>query len=356
MAFTTIVRAAVPDLLKPPFDEAKQRAIWGRVLPPLASCPLPPPAVKDLTHVIFYSDRAQSVVDSEKLKQNMENSKGIRNFAIALNRMADEYLVSSPPDPARAACVVKWLSSWAQDGALLGNVEFWARFDTIWFGAIPTNFAYQKVKNDPSLDASERMKVERWLANVARAGIAGEQARESQPGATKVGNILYWVGAAAILAGVSSNDKALFNYGIEAGRRGLSTVTPDGLLPAELERKGRAFSYMTWAAEPMSLIAATAKANNVDLAGENNGALARFFGFFMRAKDDPGMLERITGTRQDFDPAKWPKGGGDITFVETYLSIAKNAELESLAQRMRPVINPMFAGNYTQLFSQRHVP
>ncbi len=348
---SSVHRTEAANRYKPPFDVEKQRAAWGHPMPPLANCPAPPPPVADLTHIIFYSDRAQSVVDRDKLRQQMAQTENIRRFAGSLNRMADDYITSKPADSARARCVMNWLVAWADGNAFLGNVEFWARFDTVWFGSVPTNFAYLKVRDDPSISADERHKVEQWLARVAKAGIAGNEAREKIPGITKVSNGLYWVGDAAILAGVSSGDRELFEFGVDAARRGLDTVTPEGLLSAELERKGRAFSYMNWALEPLTTIVATAKANGIDLTQQNHAALSRIFRFFATTKNDPDLVERLTGTKQDLNPGIWPRNAQDITFVETYLSIGNDADLDAVARRLRPVNQPTFGGNYTLLYS-----
>lgn len=346
-----IDRADAANRYQPPFNVERQRAAWGHSMPPLANCPAPPPAVPDLTHIIFYSDRAQSVVDREKLRQQMAQTESIRRFASNLNRMADDYVTSKPADSGRARCVMNWLVAWADGNALLGDVEFWARFDTVWFGSVPTNFAYLKVRDDPSIAPDERAKVEQWLARVAKAGIAGNEAREHIPGISRVSNGLYWVGDAAILAGVSSSDRELFEFGVDAARRGLDTVTPEGLLSAELERKGRAFSYMNWALEPLTTIIATAKANGIDLTQQNHAALSRIFRFFAATRNDPGLVERLTGTKQDLDPCIWPRNAQDITFVETYLSIGSDADLDAVARRLRPVNQPTFGGNYTLLYS-----
>ena len=90
----SIGRTEAANRYRAPFDVEKQRAAWGHPLPPLANCPAPSPAVADLTHIIFYSDRAQSVVDREKLRQQMAQTESIRRFAGSLNRMADEYVMS----------------------------------------------------------------------------------------------------------------------------------------------------------------------------------------------------------------------------------------------------------------------
>lgn len=343
---------AAAESYKAPFELSEQRAIFGRPLARLQGCPQPPAPIRDHTYEVFYSDSAQSVRDEAKFRAQLDRAKGLRDYTSALNRMADDYVASKPPDPARAACVLEWLQAWAEGGALLGKVESWARWDTLWFVHVGASLAYLKIRDDPSLDPAAKRKVTTWLGQMARAAIGTWQTIWGSRPTAPINNHSYWVGASAVLAGVAGGDRELFDFGVKMARRGLASVTPEGALPGELRREGRAFYYHLWAMEPLMLIVATARANGIDLSRENNAALDRIVGLLLRAHADPGLFQKLTGARQTDDAAAWPQGAHQIGFAEIYLHFNANEGLNRLVARLRPVNVPYIVGNYTLLFGK----
>lgn len=337
---------------KAPFDVSAQRRIFGHAVGPLAACPAPPTPIRDHKFEVFYSDSAQSVRDEGKFQAQLDRAKGLRDYSSSLSRMADDYVASRAPDHARAACVLSWLDAWAKGGALLGNVDKWARFDTLWFVHVAASLAYLKIRDDPALDPGQRQRVITWLARVAQAGVDNWQNVWGTRPSAPPNNHAYWAGASAVLGGVVAGDRRLFDFGVAAARRGLDSVTADGALPGELKREGRAFYYHIWALEPLTLIVATAQANGVNLLKENNRALERIVDLMVRAHSDGALFQRLAGVKQTDDSTQWPKGGYQIGFGEPFLHMRDNPQLDRLVAGVRPVNVPYIAGDYTLLFAK----
>lgn len=308
------------------------------------SCPRPPRAVVDHNDVVFYTDAANSVISEELWRRRMALNRPIRDFTSVVTRNADAYLVSSAQAEWRAACAASWLEAWATDRALLGEVTTWARYDTLWFGQIPLSVAYLKIRHSPSVSAEARQSIAQWLASVARAAIAEQNAPLFKDRLT---NVRAWTAAAAAVAAVAANDRELLDYAVSNARAILETVTADGALPSELARGRRAFHYHVWALEPLALVALVAEANGVGLTQVNNGALGRVVAFILAASRDRDVIARLANAEQDPGITQWPRDW-ELGGVEIMQSLSPNRDVEGILARLRPVQSPFTGGDWSR--------
>lgn len=348
--------ATVGDLpaLRSPIAVEAQRAAWGMPLPPLGRCDTPPDAPRDLVREDFYVNKSHSVADPQKRKAALDKLAPLWAFTASLNAMADDYVRSRPADPARAACVLAWLDSWARAGALTGEVSTWARYDTLWAAEIGAGMAYLKVRGSPGLDAAARRRVEGWLAQLARAAVADNDKFNAGTDSRRQprSNLSYWTAAGAAVAGIAGNDRALYEWAVGTVRKALSFVTPEGAMPAEMGRQARAFVYHIWGLEPLMLVAACAHANGDDLLRENGGALPRVVAFMLKARADPSWFETVAGFPQQADshPEKWPRKDSAAA-LELLLSLQPDARVEAVVAPLRPVTTKFSGGDFTLLFA-----
>lgn len=350
------VAASGTEALAAPFDVVRQRALWGRDVAAFGSCPEAPVPVRDVIRGVYYADRANSVRKSGEFQQTMAALTPLWAFSGALNAMADDHVVAADPDPARAHCVLAWLDRWAAGGAMLGETSTWAHYDKLWGAGVGAAVAYLKVRDTPGLDASQRRRVEAWLAELARVTIAQNEAYNAWRDARGLGrsSLSYWTAAYAALAGIAAGDRALLDWGIATARTGLAAIGPDGVMAPELERKGRAFAYHVWSLEPLALVAAAAAANGIDLMGVNDGALTRVLRFMVAMREKPETFAALAGIAQqhDSDPAKWP-ARDSAAALEIINRLRPDAGLASLLAPLRPVASRFSGGNFTVLFGAR---
>lgn len=349
------LKRALPEArLLAPFDVAAQRKRWGKVTPPLAGCPAPPQGPRDLVREDFYTNKSHSVADPAKKRATLDKLAPLWEFTRVVNVMADEFVMSQPADASRAACVLTWLDAWAKADALTGEISTWARYDTLWAAEIGAGMAYLKVRDATRLDSQAKARVENWLVKVARLAVtdndkfnAGTDQRR-QPRS----NLSYWTAAGAAVAGIAANDRALYDWSLETVRRGLSFVTPEGAMPAEMSRQARAFVYHIWGLEPLMLVAACARANGGDVLQENEGALPKVVAFMLRARREPQWFEALAGFPQQADshPERWPRKDSAAA-LEMFLALKPDPAVEAIVAPLRPVSTKFSGGNFTLLFA-----
>lgn len=352
----TQAQAQTGGRLAAPFDVERQNAMWSREISPLQICAPPPAPVRDVIRGVYYSDADNSVRKPDEFAKTMTALAPLWTYSGALNAMADDHVAARQADRGRAACVLLWLDHWAAGGALLGEISTWAHYDKLWGAGIGAAMAYLKVRDTPGLDDAQRRRVEAWLVAIARATIPENEKYAAWRDERRLGRsaLSYWTASFVVLAGIAANDRALFDWAIAVVRSGLAEVTAEGLLPAELARKGRAFAYHVWALEPLAVVAAAGAANGIDLGAEQNGALHRLVAFMLEMRAAPERFEALAGIAQqpDSDPARWPTKDGAAA-LEIINRLVPNARIEQLIAPLRPASSKLSGGNFTVLFGVR---
>jgi poly(beta-D-mannuronate) lyase len=347
-------------LLSAPFETAPAQANPAQANPAnanpanvatgadMAACPAPPPPVRDLSHSPFYTNAEASNRDEALFRQQLQKTEALRDFARRIASLSGATRPSEPLGTARAACALAWLDRWASQNALLGEVTTWARFDTIWFAHIAAGVSYLKIRSEPGLDAAARQRVEGWLVRVARAAVNEENA-VFRP-RKMLTNHHYWAGAAASIAGVAAQDQELAGIGFRSALTGLAAIDSRGVLPAELARQGRAFTYHVWALEPIMLSLVMARHNGTLVSPVLLDRLQRTMTLIRQARSDGKLFERLSGHRQVVETTRWPSETADFAFAELYLNLVPDAEWEAVLAGRRPVVSERLGADVSALF------
>ncbi|MFN3944241.1 MAG: alginate lyase family protein, partial [Allosphingosinicella sp.] len=292
--------AAAPRLV-PPFDVTEQRRIHGRELPPFQSCPNPPEPPEWFERPSFYTDPAFSVLDPRLHAEAMARVAPLRGFGRGAAELSDAYVRDRRADPARAACALDWLADWAARNALVSGVAKWSNSDRAWFVIVNASVSLMKIDGAPGLDPEKLALVRGWLRRLTEDLVARtDRNLESTRGTDRYpNNHSLWTAAAAVTAGIATGDRPLFARGVVDLRVGLEAVDDKGFLPAEMQRRGRALSYLQWAAQPLAIGLLHAQANGEQLLDVNDRAFARFMAAVARATRDPAIVEQATGEPQE---------------------------------------------------------
>ncbi|HET6469646.1 MAG TPA: alginate lyase family protein [Geminicoccaceae bacterium] len=281
-------------------------------------------------------------------------------------------------DAAAQAALVGLLDRWAKGKAL---TRFDARVESNYYTInrtlLPTIVAWGLVRDEPGLDKKRRKRIEDWLARVVR--LRGEQrAERDERAASARNNHLYLDASVSMAWGALQGDEALFRQGIEAYRRALADMRPDGSLPLETERGARALWYQRHAIASLVVIAEMAAVQGYDLYGLDVGegrSLHRALRFLLDAVADQRLVWPYAEANVNPGPSRnyftqdlgflTRRGHGRhyMAWAEPYLrrfpERPEARDLLALLDRAQPDFRPMvdeYSGGNTSCFFARAAP
>jgi poly(beta-D-mannuronate) lyase len=131
--------------------------------------------------------------------------------------------------------------------------------------------AYLKLRPSGLATLQQDAEIRRWfrlLSLRVREYFDDETARLG-PG--NENNHLYWAGLAVVAEGIVDNNPQATQWGADAFSNGIAAIEPDGSLPQEMVRAGRALHYHLYALGPHILIAELLAANGADAYAASPG-------------------------------------------------------------------------------------
>lgn len=304
------VMAQAPAALKPPFDVAAVRAEQGRPAKKKFRCQAVPAAVVSVeTQSKYAPGTGSTVIDPKGAAVYEKLATRVRRFTRPLVRMANAYVRSNPADPRIARCAATWLAAWAAADAARDPKERSGDAVRAQLLAI-ASLAYVQIRDEPSLKSKQRAAIEPWLRRLATRVVADYSEGPNLP--SRRNNHRYWAGWSAMTAAIALDDHSFYDWALRSAELGIDSITPEGFLPLELERKQRSLGYHFYAAEPLVLLAEAAAANGVDLYARNDGAIVRMVERAISGWSDPAAFADRTGIDQD---RNFIKNGGKIAWA-----------------------------------------
>lgn len=355
-AFALVGAFALPAVaassLTTPFDVPAVRAKTGKKDNKPLNCKTPPEPMRDIKVESFYreGDKSYSIVDEKKHSAYKKASKPASVFEIGLGGYGNRYVRSAPPRADVAACAAQWMASWARAGALLGEVNKNGEYTRKWLlGSIASD--WMQIRDEPSLDATERRDITKWIRDVAEQ-VKSDFSRDTDL-KSRQNNHIYWAAWALTAAGMALNDREFFNWGVEHARNGIKHIEADGTLPLEVARGRRAYLYHMFAAMPLFMVANAAGKNGIDLFKENGSALKRLGDLCLSNLGDGHDFVKMTGEEQDLARVGT---ASDTGWIEIYRQHYNNLAADAALQKFRPAKQSRFGGNITLLYAQLNVP
>jgi poly(beta-D-mannuronate) lyase len=238
---------------------------------------------------------------------------------------ADEYRTTGSRSALQ--CAMTQTLTLAQDHALTGKMSSdQAYYVQGWVvGAIA--IAYLKIRDGSLATPQQTETIAHWMQSV------GEQTKQYYEAHKKAGhgdsrnNHLYWAGVELAAIGVVANDRKDFDWAMATYDNGVDQIKPDGSLPLEMARGGRALHYHLYALAPLVLLAEFGEANHLDLYAHANGAIHRLVNFSVAGLQDPTPFVKATGVQQEI-----PKtiNGDQIGWAPPYAQRFPNLALERM--------------------------
>ena len=311
--------------------------------------PAPAPYVAELKFPSKYegSDKARDDLNPKAYARYKAATAGINDFEKQVSAMVADYLAGG--DPATLRCAVDWLAAWARAGALekptpdhTGKaVRKWA------LGSIAAAWVRLKFSKSKPLGAmpEQAHDIEAWLERLGKRVVDDWR---DQP-LEKINNHEYWAAWAVMATAVAVDRRDWFDWSVEQYRIAARQVDRDGFLPNELKRDTRALSYHNYALGPLAMIAAFARANGVDLRGENGGALDRLAKRVLAGIDDPRAFQARTGHKQELAELQ---EASKFAWMEPYCWLNRcDGAVAKRVVSLRPIKAYRLGGNLTDLFA-----
>ena len=263
---------------------------WPRFAPLLlalaclraAACAAPAPAVIDIDANSYYSDSHHSIVDPVRKARNEAAVKPVNDYLDVVARAATR--AQETGDAADAQCALRWLASWAEQKAMQGTMTTAQSYYTRKWTLAGLALSYARVRS--AATPAQRDTIEAWLRQLAAATIEHAAAHK---GARN--NHYYWEGLAVTAAGAVTGDARSLAWGRQVFEDAMRQIQPNGSLPNELERAGKALHYHLYAAAPLVMMASI-----LDLQAPQLDRLVRFSA---AGVTDPVAIEKMTGFKQE---------------------------------------------------------
>jgi poly(beta-D-mannuronate) lyase len=272
----------------------------------------------------YYTDAHYSVIDEAKKREFDAIQEPFTRFGRGLAAAADNYRETG--SRAAAQCVISLLARAAKDRALAGHMEsFQAYYEQGW-SLSSWAIAYLKVRGAELATPGETEQIQKWLQRMAESTRNYYDSHRSDPGSDAHNNHLYWAGLAISAAGIAGNDQKLFDWGVETYREGIGAITPEGTLPAEMARAGRALHYHVYALGALILLAEFGEANGIDLYAEKGFAVKRLAARCVAGLQDTQFFEKETGVPQVPEPLQ----GEAIGWAQPYARRFPDEQLAAL--------------------------
>lgn len=294
------------------------------------TCPAPPPFSKSLDVEGYYSDAHHSVVDPKKFEAHRKATEPLTNFAEWTTQAADAY--RSRGSRAAAVCVYALLQAAAHAHAWsdeMPNPQ--GSYEQKWLLAA-ISVVYLKVRMSGVGTPDQEKVIHKWLGSLADRAIDYVERKENNPNSDAWTNHRYWAGFAVCAAGIAIGNRDDYEWGIASYKAGADRILPDGVLPREMARAGRALHYHIYALAPLVMIAELAEANGLDLYSFNNGAIHRLVKLCIAGMANPRIFAITTGvTQDDVDVASGMYIGWAVPYVQRF----PNAQLSAWIAKAR---------------------
>ncbi|MEQ8825326.1 MAG: alginate lyase family protein [Filomicrobium sp.] len=305
-----------------------------------ACAPAPAP-IHNLNLQRYYSDAKGIRIDTAKRRELRAAVAPLKSFMVETAQQTDAVWRGSEPDVARAKCVLAWLEAWARADALLGKMSTkQAKYERNW---ALSGLALSYLKVRPFVPVTQHEVISRWLlklANLNRAFL-NESGR-------KRNNHRYWLGLGLGAVGLATDDERAWSDARAIMAEAAQSITANGTLPLELARGKRAVHYHNFAAQPLFVLIALARARGEDWSALNDGAFGRLVGFLADALCAPRSVPELQVL-----PAQVPVNPRDFQagWINDYVARGGKVDacLEGIPREKRATNYHRLGGDFGQL-------
>lgn len=310
---------------------------------------VPPPHTRELVFPSKYtgSDSARATLNVEANRRYKAMTRNITDLERGVSNSVHRYMARG--NPQELECALTWLHTWAKADALLSsNFNHTGKSMRKWaLGSLAGAYLRLKFSESQPLQGHRQQaeEIEKWFLQVADQVVADWD----QLPLKNTNNHSYWAAWSVMAVAVISDHRELFDWSVGQFRLAASQVNDEGLLPNELKRRERALAYHNYSLPPLTMIAAFARANGVDLREENDAALQRLAENVLEGLDDKKRFGKRVNARQETEDLR---ENSKFVWLEPYCTLyrCQPKTLEWKAS-MSPLKTYRLGGDISTLFS-----
>ena len=310
-------------------------------------CDPAPHPMRDMFFESMY-DKTQgnsSIIDPEAYAKYKEATKPVRTLESGLATTANYYLKTNPPRSEIAACVMSWITVWADQNALLGKSSSNGDFIRKWVLS-SIALAYLQVKDDPYISPDLHKQTKDWIRRITERVIKDFS---KKPDITsRNNNHMYWAAWGVMAGAIVLDNQKYFDWALYEAKVGINAIDKDSTLPLEMARGPKAYNYHHFAMIPLMMMAHTANINGVDLFDMNKKGLKRLGERILASMEDQSYFEEMTGEEQDL---KRTITSSNLVWLEIYNLYYPSETNEKWLKKYRPTKQSRVGGDATLLYS-----
>lgn len=273
----------------------------------------------------------------------------IQNLAKIVSKAQKETDVTTRR--AYQRCVVDSIYTWAKADALNDMRTFNAKLSVpARIGGLAILYAESR-DQVPGLQDHERI-VEKWLQKRAEETVYFFE-NEATKGAAR-NNLRAWASMAVGEVGVLNRDRGLVEWSILSNKTMITNAAPDGSLPLEMNRQRYALHYQLHAMTPLVTSVARLCEAGYGKGGADLDKLTTMARFSIAAVKDPKIVQKINGKSQTVKPGL-KNNLSAIAWLEPYVSLTNDLEMEKEFETFRPLSNSKLGGNLTALYDGQRI-
>ncbi|KJZ19333.1 hypothetical protein TW80_11200 [Loktanella sp. S4079] len=311
-------------------------------------CSVAPEPVVSLGFGSRYTDESKSRSEIDAAGNAAVNAAlgPIDAFLRDLTGMANSVARGDDDQRAQADCVIQQMATWAKADAFSELETITANF-SIGSRLAAFAFAYRQVAPFAS-DPQARQEIEDWLGRRTTEQMTFWE-EEATPGA-KTGNLRAWATLGINLIGEIRNDPIALRWSAWSATYLQCQAREDGSLPQEMRRGKYALHYQLHAVAPLVVTTLLLEQQGMSIKGACDNALDRIVAFTLADLETGEASQAYSGEVQTLFDGSDTLEGFQLAWLEAYLILSPNDEIDAFAEQFRPLANSKLGGDQALLW------
>ncbi|WP_341368621.1 alginate lyase family protein [Yoonia sp. BS5-3] len=296
-----------------------------------------------------YTDESETRSDIDEAGNAEVNAAlgPIDDFIRDLTNTANDVTEGKDGQLEMAECAIAQLAAWAEADALSEMNTITANFSV---GSRIAGFALAYVQLAPfSTNLEARSTIEDWLGRRAADQMTFWEEDATQ--GAKSGNLRAWATLGINVVGDLRDDPVALRWSAWSATFLQCEALDDGSLPQEMRRGKYALHYQLHAVAPLVLTTLLLEKQDLSIRGVCNNALDRIVEFTINDLETGAASEAYSGVPQSLFDGTDELESFQLAWLEAYLALEPNPELDAFAEAYRPFGHSKMGGDQALLWA-----